>query len=239
MQSWMTLSLSLTLLYLLFFGLFGFGTGQPALTRGWDFAMLSGLSAIFAFLALFILTGRPFRKPAYEGKFFMRLHIFLGYLASLFVAVHVGGSLLCEPLIWQDIWPPVLPLMQTGLLSSILLIVMLTTSHTGTRRLIFGNSRFFRYAHYGLAGVLLCAASFHAWQAGFRISGHTIPYILALVTLATLASPAVNRCFLPERAPRTQKRRIRNTTRLAVPAVTVLCLAGILTPILCVLWLHH
>ena len=201
----------------------------------WNTAMIGGYSALFTLFQMFCLTGRPLDWPAYEGKFFIRLHEYTGYLILSLVAAHVIGGLWAEPLLWRDIWPPVLPVMQTGVSATFLLLILAVVSQPRWKLVIFQNARAFRYCHYGLAAILLCVTGFHVWQADFRISKPAMTFSLAGMSALVLGVP-----FLMRATPnqlRERGKRLRNTAGLAIPVVVILGCVGLLAPVLCAVWL--
>ncbi|MCH4092147.1 ferric reductase-like transmembrane domain-containing protein [Acetobacter sp.] len=237
MPGWIALAALLALLCTAFLLVCVFAAGQPGTAGLWDVTMIGGYSALFALFQMFFLTGRPLDRPVYEGRFFLRLHEYTAYLILLLVIAHVIGGVWAEPLLWRDIWPPVLPVMQTGALASLLLVILAVVSQPRWKLAVFRNARIFRYCHYGLAAILLCVTGLHAWQAGFRIATPALTFSLVGMSALALAVPLLVRA-LPVQSRRGEK-RLRNTAALAVPVVIILGCVGLLVPVLCAMWLNR
>ncbi|MCE0743791.1 ferric reductase-like transmembrane domain-containing protein [Acetobacter sicerae] len=237
MPGWIALAALLALLCTTFLLACAFAAGQPGTAIMWDIAMIGGYSALFALFQMFFLTGRPLDRPLYEGKFFLRLHEYTGYLVLLLAVVHVIGGVWAEPLLWRDIWPPVLPVMQTGAFAILLLVILAVVSQPRWKLAVFRNARIFRYCHYSLAAVLLCMTGLHAWQADFRIATPVLTFsLIGLITLALIVPLLVRALPVPVRRG---EKRLRNTADLAVPVVVILGCIGLLLPVLCAVWLNR
>ncbi|AQS83578.1 MAG: ferric reductase-like transmembrane domain-containing protein [Acetobacter aceti] len=237
MPGWIVLAALFVLFFIVFLLVFTFGGGQPGVAGVWDVAMIGGYSALFVLLQMFFLTGRPLERPFYEGKFFIRLHEYAGYLVLLLIVAHVGGGLWAEPLLLQDLWPPALPVMQTGVLASFIVIILAIVSQPRWKLAVFRNARIFRYCHYGLAAALLCLTGLHAWQADFRTAMPALTVSLAGLSVVALAVPLSVRVLAAR--PRRGGRRQRKTAGFALPVVVALGCVGLLVPVLCAVWLDR
>ncbi|MBO1361823.1 hypothetical protein J2D73_18735 [Acetobacter sacchari] len=236
MGGWAWLSRGIAYAFIVFSGAILLVSPVPTLGLLWDMAMLCGFSALFVLLQMFALTGRPLSTPFYEGKFFIRLHEYGAYILLAFVACHIGFSLWAEPLLLEDMLPPVTGVMQTGAVTLMLLAVATFASLPPVRRTAFGTARLFRRCHSVLATLLLCAAAAHAWLAGLRLDGFWSSVVLAVPVGVALTLPWAARWAA--RPHRTPGKRARNTARFAAPVAMAILSLGAALPLLGAALLH-
>lgn len=168
--------------------LLGLGA-MPGLGFAWDFANAAGLLGACLMGLLFVIGGRPQRRPLYEGKFFLRLHRDLGFAAVALLLIHIGVLLIDEPLLIEDLLPSAPGYMLAGLASAILMLVLAVSSLGGVRPRWSSSAVSFRRWHYGGSLVALLLMAVHVLGAGYYSSGIWKGALLVALMLAVAVWP--------------------------------------------------
>lgn len=213
--------------------------GMPGLGAGWDFAMFSGFLVMAILLQMFVLTARPLPWPRYDGRFFMWLHIGLGWLAVVFLALHIGGALMVEPLVWKDIWPPILRSMQAGVVGCMVVVFLMLTSGKRMRGKIFGAISTFRLWHHGLAMIVLFAAGLHGWWSGYRLGAPCFAALVGCGIVVVAAFPSFRRWEATRRhSAVTVVRRLRGLNWTIFPMMLGIFAGSLGVMLAYVVWLN-
>ena len=155
----------------------------PAAGLAWDLGNALGYLAVATCLLLFVYRGRPRQFPPFGGRFFAGMHRHLGYIALLLATCHVGLLLVAEPLLLEHIKPSAPAYMLAGLLASILLLLLVSTSVTVMRRRIWRDYHRFRWLHGWLAVACLVLLGWHVGGSAFYLN---TPAKLAVALIAGL-----------------------------------------------------
>ncbi|MCY1286304.1 hypothetical protein D9M68_381350 [compost metagenome] len=207
----LALTLRLAGFSLLLFVLVFFAGAMPGLAPAWDFANAAGLLGGVLLLLLFVYSGRPMSRPHYDGKFFMVLHRDLGYAALLLLTLHVGVLLLSEPLVVHYLLPSATFPMLSGVLATLLLLVLVPISLPSVRQRLWRHHLRFRRWHYGISALSLVLLAVHVIGVGFYTGARWKALLWGGLTVAALLWPLLPRPAL-ERGP---GRRRRNTAGFA------------------------
>ncbi len=147
---------------------------------------------------LFVYRGRARAFPAYSGRFFANLHRDLGYIALLMVAVHIAILVHAEPLLLEHLQPTAPLHMSSGLLASILILILVASSIPRLRRKLWRDYHLFRHIHAMFAVSALVLAVVHVVYSGFYLNS---PWKLGLALLVALVVPAIYGCSQKQPAP--------------------------------------
>ncbi|MBM7062801.1 ferric reductase-like transmembrane domain-containing protein [Pseudomonas sp. UL073] len=219
------LSLRIALFCLLPFAVLLLLDAVPGVALAWDFANAAGLLAALLMLLLFVLTGRPLRRPHHDGKFFQVLHRDLGFAAIVLLAVHIGVLLYDEPLTLDYLLPSAPGYMLAGLGATLLLLLIAPLSLIRVRRKLWRDHRHFKRWHYAASLLLIGLLAWHVLGAGFYLHSTWKIALWGLLSVALLIWPRLPRDSLE----RSSERRRRTTAPLA----TRLSLAVALGALLC------
>lgn len=168
--------------------LLGLGA-MPGLGYAWDFANAAGLLGGCLLGLLFIIGGRPQPRPLYEGKFFLRLHRDLGFVAIALLLVHIVVLLVDEPLLIEDLLPSAPGYMLAGLASAILMLVLAVSSLNRVRPRWSSSAASFRRWHYGGSLFALLLMAVHVLGAGYYSGGVWKGVLLVALILVVAAWP--------------------------------------------------
>ncbi|WP_323990088.1 ferric reductase-like transmembrane domain-containing protein [Nguyenibacter sp. L1] len=187
----------------------------PAMAPAWDGAMACGVAAYALLLFLFVLTGRPLRLPFYDGKFFIRAHRLLGWLAVLLPLLHALLLLWAEPLTLRYLLPGAPAYMLAGGLAAGGMALLGGLAMPAARAYLWRNAASFRRAHGAAALMLLGLATVHIAAARLHVTTRGQVAALAVTALVCAVLPWVGRHGrLPPVAP--GRRRRRATSAIAV-----------------------
>lgn len=168
--------------------LLGLGA-MPGLGYAWDFANAAGLLGGCLLGLLFIIGGRPQPRPLYEGKFFLRLHRDLGFVAIALLLVHIVVLLVDEPLLIEDLLPSAPGYMLAGLASAILMLVLAISSLSRVRPRWSSSAASFRRWHYGGSLLALLLMAVHVLGAGYYSGGVWKGVLLVALILVVAVWP--------------------------------------------------
>lgn len=168
--------------------LLGLGA-MPGLGYAWDFANAAGLLGGCLLGLLFIIGGRPQPRPLYEGKFFLRLHRDLGFVAIALLLVHIVVLLVDEPLLIEDLLPSAPGYMLAGLASAVLMLVLAISSLSRVRPRWSSSAASFRRWHYGGSLLALLLMAVHLLGAGYYSGGVWKGVLLVALILVVAVWP--------------------------------------------------
>ncbi|MDH1010725.1 ferric reductase-like transmembrane domain-containing protein [Pseudomonas nicosulfuronedens] len=168
--------------------LLGLGA-MPGLGYAWDFANAAGLLGGCLLGLLFIIGGRPQPRPLYEGKFFLRLHRDLGFVAIALLLVHIVVLLVDEPLLIEDLLPSAPGYMLAGLASAVLMLVLAISSLSRVRPRWSSSAASFRRWHYGGSLLALLLMAVHVLGAGYYSGGVWKGVLLVALILVVAVWP--------------------------------------------------
>ncbi|MNF40629.1 hypothetical protein D3C84_216350 [compost metagenome] len=222
------LVLRLALLVALPFILVFFVMPMPGLAPAWDFANAAGLLAAIILLLLFLYHGRPLPQPFFDGKFFMLLHRNMGYLALLFLLVHIGILLFNEPQLLDELLPSAPWFMLAGLLASLLLLALIPLSLQAVRHKVWGRHARFKHWHYWVSAAIVVLAAIHILGAGFYTGTFWKGLLWSALTAAALLWPKLS-SPMPRHGPGNRRRRTAFlASRLSIGLwLSALVLAGL------------
>jgi len=170
-----------------------FFNASPGLGFSWDFANLMGFFSLVLCGSLFFLTGRPLKRPRFDGKFFMTIHEFLGYALIATATVHITFTIYAEPLVLQELLPSGSWYMLSGLAATILMLLLAILSSPKARKKLFKNHKKFKNIHYIASCLALTLSGLHVFGASYYANSRfKIVFITFLVVFA-IALPRLNR----------------------------------------------
>ncbi len=181
----------------------------PGIRLLWDWANAMGYMAMAVCLLLFVYKGRPHSFPAYSGRFFANLHRDLGYVVILLIGGHIGVLLAIEPLLLEYLKPTAPLHILSGLLATILMLLLLAFSIFPLRRLLWRDYHLFRHVHAMVAITALGLLFYHILLSGFYLNSYWKKGLLAAVTVSVVAYYTMDKVpAVPARAS-----RVRDSSR--------------------------
>ena len=158
----------------------------PVVGVTWDLANLLGYLSLACCLLLFVYAGRPLAFPPFSGRFFANLHRELGYIALLLAAAHVGILLISEPLLLEHLKPAAPLYMLSGLVASLLLLILVISSIPRFRRRLWPDYHRFKFLHAWLAIACVALVLWHVVGSSFYLNTVTKLVIGSLAAAAVL-----------------------------------------------------
>jgi len=165
----------------------------PGISIVWDFGNFCGFAATVIMALLFWYSSRPKYFPTFDGKFFIALHRHLGYLSMFLVFMHVGIVLIYEPLTIEYLTLASPYYMQCGVVAACLIIGIIYTATSKTRKILWPNYRFFKFFHYVLSVAILVLTLFHIIDSRFYVNNLSKQIFWALIVIFACIIPIFSR----------------------------------------------
>jgi Ferric reductase like transmembrane component/Class III cytochrome C family len=150
---------------------------------GWEASQWAGLLAALACLAL---SGAPIRPRDSEPPTLLSLrsHTWIGWMALIALALHVGGLLLADGTVVEYL-KPTTPFYQLAGIAAALLLVILVAIGAARRRL-WRSHRGFQAAHVILACVLAALIAAHVVVTARYLGGPGRRALFAAAAIGTI-----------------------------------------------------
>ena len=152
----------------------------------WDFANALGYVAVGYFLLLFIFSSKQKTYPLFKGHFFTRFHRDLGFGALFLTFLHIAMLLIKEPLLLEHLKLAAPWYMLSGLLASLLMVLLIVSSLVRYRSRIWKDYRRFKWVHKWGSIVLGVLIGFHIAGSGFYINSHFKMILLSTIFLGIM-----------------------------------------------------
>jgi len=152
----------------------------------WDFANALGYVAVAYFLLLFVFHGKQKVYPLFKGHFFTRFHRDLGFGAFILTFLHIVILLIQEPLLLEHLKLSAPWYMLSGLLASLLMVILVLSSLVRFRSRIWKDYRRFQWTHKWGAILLVMLIGFHIVGSGYYMNSPFKVILLSAFCLGTL-----------------------------------------------------
>ncbi|MCP3674892.1 MAG: hypothetical protein GY829_10550 [Gammaproteobacteria bacterium] len=152
----------------------------------WDFANALGYVAVGYFLLLFIFSGKPKTYPLFKGHFFTRFHRDLGFGAFFLTFMHIAILLIKEPLLLEHLKLAAPWYMLSGLVASLIMILIIISSLVRYRGRIWKDYHRFQWVHKWGSIIFCLLIGYHIIGSGFYMNSHYKVILLSIICLVTL-----------------------------------------------------
>ena len=199
---------------------------------GWELSQLAGLASG---LACIVLSGAPVRPRDSMPATLLSLqrHTFIGWLALIAVAIHVGGLVLVDRTVVEYL-KPTTPFYQfAGILATLLLLILVLSSIGSVRRRLWASHRGFQASHVILGCLIAAFIAVHVVVTARYLGGRGRRALFVAATIGAILSLLRVRRSNETAGRETMVHRGfvfgRHTTLVVgVVAITAVALAGLL-----------
>jgi len=152
---------------------------------GWEVSQIVGLISAIACILLCGCPLRP-RNAVPPTLLTLQSHQYIGWLALIAAALHMGGLLVADRTVVEYL-KPATPLYQwAGILALVLLMVMVASSVTRARQRLWKGHRGFQATHVSLGCVLLVLVTIHVAVTHRYVGGGARQIIFGAVTAGAI-----------------------------------------------------